>query len=285
MLSLGQANNNPPWTVLNLHTDHLGTVRMITNVLGGLVSRHDYFPFGQEITSSQSYNTHQYTGHERDKETGLDYMLARYYEPAVGRFLSADPSRRGIDKMNPHTWNLYSYSLDNPVTLRDPSGKTPTISYAPNVTPGTVAAAEKYINTPSVQAIPKSVSLSIENSATIMAGGRSTTGLTSLDIGYSKGGDLVLHPTAGSPDGKTGNATAVQKVVGHEFGHLVDASKNPGAVLESGTQNVEDRRQSEAEGEKAVMDIAVAADEEAAEDEQKMNIHQNEPHIVAGKEK
>jgi RHS repeat-associated protein len=33
----------------------------------------------------------QFTGKERDAETGLDYFLARYYSGAQGRFTSTDP--------------------------------------------------------------------------------------------------------------------------------------------------------------------------------------------------
>jgi RHS repeat-associated protein len=123
MLALGQVSNDPPWVIYDLHTDHLGTVRAITNREGGLVSRHSYFPFGEEIPSEQpSYNTHRYTGHEHDHETGLDYMLARYYEAVVGRFISVDPSRYGVRERNPQTWNRYAYANDDPIRSFDPDG-------------------------------------------------------------------------------------------------------------------------------------------------------------------
>ena len=86
MLSLGTVTAEAPWEFLDLHTDHLGSVPVGHVEYSGLiVSLHNYFPFGEEVpTVLFSYNTHQYTGHERDKETGLDYMLARYYEAGVG---------------------------------------------------------------------------------------------------------------------------------------------------------------------------------------------------------
>jgi len=63
----------------------------------------------------------KFTGHERDPETGLDYMLARYYTAGSGRFLQVDP---GYDyKMgDPMSWNLYSYVRENPVMGTDPNG-------------------------------------------------------------------------------------------------------------------------------------------------------------------
>jgi RHS repeat-associated protein len=122
MRSLGQVQ--PLWVVYDLHTDHLGSVRAITNSVGATVSRHDYFPFGVEASPQPpSYNTHQYTGHERDKETGLDYMLARYYGAGVGRFVSVDPTQRSVRDVAPQTWNRFSYALNNPINRVDPDGE------------------------------------------------------------------------------------------------------------------------------------------------------------------
>ncbi len=112
---------DPPWTVLNLHTDHLGSVRLVTNTLGSVVSQHDYFPFGEEIVALQDYNTHMFTGHERDKETGLDYMFARYYGLSSARFGS--PDLLGGHRRNPQSWNRYAYVRNNPITAIDPNGR------------------------------------------------------------------------------------------------------------------------------------------------------------------
>jgi RHS repeat-associated protein len=120
MLRLGSAAD-PTWAVFDLHTDHLGSVRVITDSSGYLVSAHNYFPFGGEITNTLSFNTHQYTGHERDKETGLDYMLARYYGDGLPRFVSAD-TLDGVTS-DPQSWNRYTYVRNNPLRLVDPDGQ------------------------------------------------------------------------------------------------------------------------------------------------------------------
>jgi len=121
MVKLGQAAN-PPWIILNLHTDHLGSLRLITDEAGHGGVRHDYFPFGEEILPMADFGTHMFTGHERDKETGLDYMLARYYGSSLSRFLSTDP---GDDTYldAPQSWNKYSYVRNNPVNATDPNGQ------------------------------------------------------------------------------------------------------------------------------------------------------------------
>ena len=60
-----------------------------------------------------------FTGEQNDP-AGLEYLRARYYEPANGRFLSRDPFM-GLVR-NPQSLNRYAYALNNPVNLRDPSG-------------------------------------------------------------------------------------------------------------------------------------------------------------------
>jgi RHS repeat-associated protein len=65
-----------------------------------------------------------FTGKERDAETGLDYFGARYYSAAQGRFLSTDPIIMGPHKAsNPQNWNLYSYAINNPLKFTDHTGE------------------------------------------------------------------------------------------------------------------------------------------------------------------
>ena len=83
-----------------LTQDHLGSTRVVTQAVvsgpdGGVVSRHDYLPFGEEIGSlggrtaalkySASGTAQKFTGKERDTESGLDYFQARYFS---GNFTS-----------------------------------------------------------------------------------------------------------------------------------------------------------------------------------------------------
>src|SRR5262249_40332973 len=82
--------------------DHLGSPRVITNSSAGVVSRHDYMPFGEELGSGVGGRTtgmgfpgtsdgirQKFTAHERDAETGLDFAKARSYSSLQGRFTSA----------------------------------------------------------------------------------------------------------------------------------------------------------------------------------------------------
>jgi len=64
----------------------------------------------------------QFTGKERDSETGLDYFGARYFSGAMGRFTSPDPPGLDQSEDDPQSWNLYSYVRNNPLRFIDPTG-------------------------------------------------------------------------------------------------------------------------------------------------------------------
>jgi RHS repeat-associated protein len=66
---------------------------------------------------------YKFTGKERDSESGLDNFGARYDSSSMGRFMSADQLGPGQHPGNPQSWNLYSYVLNNPLKLVDPSGE------------------------------------------------------------------------------------------------------------------------------------------------------------------
>ena len=119
------------------HLDHLGSPRIVTSASGAVVSGHDFLPFGEERTPAAQQaargfdreSPHRFTAHERDYDTAtpnttsayIDYMHARYYAAATGRFLSVDPA--GSDVRVPQTWNRYTYVLNNPVNATDPTGR------------------------------------------------------------------------------------------------------------------------------------------------------------------
>jgi RHS repeat-associated protein len=84
----------------------------ICNGSGTVLNTYDYDVFGAIRSSSGSQaNAWTFTGEQTDATTGLEYLRARYYDSATGRFISKDPAGTG-----------YRYGRSNPVSLSDPSG-------------------------------------------------------------------------------------------------------------------------------------------------------------------
>lgn len=74
------------------------------------------------LLSAASNLMNQFTGKERDAETGLDFFLARYFSGAQGRFLSVDPDNAGAKHDDPQSWNACAYGRNNPLKYTDPTG-------------------------------------------------------------------------------------------------------------------------------------------------------------------
>ncbi|MCC6161766.1 MAG: RHS repeat-associated core domain-containing protein [Acidobacteria bacterium] len=103
--------------------DALGSVRVLFDAAGAVVSRADYEPFGAAAsTTTGPQPREQYTGHERDGEVGVDYFGARLYLAAIGRMPSVDPLYAGAVG-NPQRWNRYAYALNSPLVMIDPDGR------------------------------------------------------------------------------------------------------------------------------------------------------------------
>ena len=98
--------------------DHLGTPQKITGINGAVVWSGRYSSFGKvEIEAGSSVtNNLRFGGQYYDQETGLHYNYHRYYNPKLGRYLSADPIglAGGV--------NLFAYAESNPIYLLDPKG-------------------------------------------------------------------------------------------------------------------------------------------------------------------
>lgn len=106
------------------HEDHLGSVRMVTKPGSGgkvtVVFSTNYQPFGAQYGASGTDPSVKYTG-QWSETAGLYWNHARYYDPTLGRFVSADPLLGSLSM--PQTQDRYSYAANNPLRNIDPSGE------------------------------------------------------------------------------------------------------------------------------------------------------------------
>jgi len=103
------------------HFDGLGSVVALTDAADVKVSSYTYDEFGVLTQSTgQSWNSFKYTSSIYDSAPDLYLMGARYYDPALGRFITQDTWEGRT--WEPWTKNLYAYGRGNPVTFIDPTG-------------------------------------------------------------------------------------------------------------------------------------------------------------------
>ena len=101
------------------HYDGLGSAIAEVDETGSITASRYYKAFGGvHSTSGTPTGDHKFVGslgHTSEDDTGLIYMRARYYDPEIGRFISEDPARDGV--------NWYVYCRNNPINLVDDTGE------------------------------------------------------------------------------------------------------------------------------------------------------------------
>ncbi len=107
------------------HYNPRGDVIALTDGTGNIVAKYEYDSWGNPSTSEERTgialeNPIRYAGYHFDEETGLYYLMARYYHPTHGVFLSLDPDPGDSDDIL--TQNGYTYANNNPVMMVDPDG-------------------------------------------------------------------------------------------------------------------------------------------------------------------
>ena len=103
------------------HKDHLTGINTMTDAAGGLVGSIYYYPYGDTRSTSGSIDTEKkFTGQRQSSATGLYYYNARWYDPDIGRFVSADPRIQNMS--DSEALNRYTYARNNPLLFVDPTG-------------------------------------------------------------------------------------------------------------------------------------------------------------------
>ncbi|MBN1136519.1 MAG: choice-of-anchor D domain-containing protein [Anaerolineae bacterium] len=104
-----------------LYDSPLRSVTALVNSAGTLLDSYEYDAFGAPLASAVGgANSFLFNGEQYDAEIDLTYLRNRYYDPMLGRFLTADPLRGAV--AHPQTTNSYIYAVNDPVNSTDPSG-------------------------------------------------------------------------------------------------------------------------------------------------------------------
>jgi RHS repeat-associated protein len=105
-----------------LHPDHLGSTTLVTDQGGGQEAERRYLPWGglRYEWGGEAHTGRLYTGQVLEAGVGLYYYGARWYDQALGRWISPDTiiPQPG----NPQSLNRYSYVNSRPLNLNDPTG-------------------------------------------------------------------------------------------------------------------------------------------------------------------
>ena len=102
--------------VTYLHHDAIGSTRMLTEARGASTATFTYSSYGalRESTGTQT-TWFGFAGQYTEREAGVQYLRARFYDPATGQFITHDP-------LASSTGQPYGYANDSPLAYTDPSG-------------------------------------------------------------------------------------------------------------------------------------------------------------------
>ncbi|MCL8267611.1 polymorphic toxin type 10 domain-containing protein [Leptospira weilii] len=105
-------------------TDQVDSVSLVLDDEGKTLSKMQYLPYGETFVQRGDLNfAPKYNSQELDRESGFYFYNARYYDPGIARFTSADTLIP--DEHNSQSWNRFSYVNGNPIQYKDPTGHLP----------------------------------------------------------------------------------------------------------------------------------------------------------------
>jgi len=106
------------WTYAH---DHLGTTSLMAAWDGTVASTTTHLPFGAiEAETGTQDEPYKFTGKELERDFGIYYFGARYYNPHLVRWISVDPII--LTEGEEHDYKPYSYALNSPYNFEDPDG-------------------------------------------------------------------------------------------------------------------------------------------------------------------
>ncbi|WP_082270169.1 RHS repeat domain-containing protein [Leptospira interrogans] len=111
-------------------TDQVDSVSTVLDDEGNTLSLMQYLPYGETFVQRGDLNfSPKFNSQELDRESGFYFFNARFYDPGIARFTSADTLIDG--EFDTQGWNRFSYVKGNPIGAKDPTGHCSTLSTVP----------------------------------------------------------------------------------------------------------------------------------------------------------
>jgi RHS repeat-associated protein len=186
------------------HPDHLGSASWITDAAGEGYQHFQYLPFGESWVEQRlgTYNSpYQFSGKEKDEETGYNYFGARYYDSELSVWLSVDPM-----SSNHPNLTAYDYTANSPINFIDIDGNDFFVPPTVFISNGVLSGTKVKNDISSITERPKMNSIQA----------------------------IVLHRTAGST---ATSAIAHTKALKGETGFHIVIDKNGGITQVNNTNN------------------------------------------------
>ena len=216
-----------------------GDILHVYNSAGKKLVSYVYDAWGNIISTTYSnggattaarFNPFTYRGYYRDSETGMYYLNSRYYNPKMGRFISADGVINGNGDLL--GYNLYAYCSNNPINRADVLGDA------------WYNVLFDWVNTISGTFNPRSKLTAVGAAGVAAVGGRwsdlvsdwnngclnpfnqdESVALNAKVVGFYKGSTVVRHGMSGTSSifGTiwADNSRLTSDDIKHEYGHSV----------------------------------------------------------------
>ncbi|MFZ2361346.1 MAG: RHS repeat-associated core domain-containing protein [Anaerolineae bacterium] len=229
-----------------LFPDHLGSTNVSYRPDNSATVVQRYFPWGMVRPTGPNAlpTSYAYTGQRLDETIGLMYYGARFYDGALGRFIS--PDTIVPEPGNPQALNRYSYVLNNPLRYNDPSGHDwgDTVDFLLGFGAQWASAnawmapqAQEALSVQPNESLPMTVGRHLGNVAAIMQGVAEVGAGASADVG---GGGLCLTGVgclAGAPAVVAGTALAAHGATVAVAGAAMEGQMLGNLLMASGSGN------------------------------------------------
>ncbi len=248
--------NRQSWGFNYLLKDHIGSTHTIVNKQGNTIAEMSFNAWGERrkaatpkfVNLNTVYDDYDiftlwanerqlrqdiekttnrgFTGHEHFDQVGIIHMNGRIYDPAIGRFLQADPIIQ--DPYNTQSLNRYSYVMNNPLSYTDPTGYARlrkgawrTI-LAIAITVYTAGAANQLLFTAGLSptSLAAAATMKIQAFSLIVGGGSVSGGIASGSLKGAIKGGIIAAVTFGIGHGAEGGFSPFSNG-GKMFAHSV----------------------------------------------------------------